>query len=134
MWRVPSHAASASRAQVWLENLGDWSWPGSGGVAALAADALPPPWVPAFPPATGAGASGSAGGSEHVLHRPRVVPALLLALLAALGVMFALHAHLSFGHLLGFSTPRTRGVAHRANHLTGAQSFSLRPLPSLTYV
>ena len=28
--------------------LGDWSWPGQGGAAA--AEVLPPPWVPAFPP------------------------------------------------------------------------------------
>ncbi len=134
MWRVPAHATSASRAQVWLENLGDWSWPGSRGAAALAADALPPPWVPAFPPPRAVGAGGSAGGSEHVVHRPAVVPALLLALLAGLGVMFALHAHLSLAQLPGFSTPRTRNVAHRARHLTAVQSFSLRPLPSLSLV
>ncbi len=37
----------ASRTQVWLESLGDWSWPGQGGAAA---EFLPPPWVPALPP------------------------------------------------------------------------------------
>ncbi len=41
-------AVKASRTQVWLESLGDWSWPGQGGAAA--AEFLPPPWVPAFPP------------------------------------------------------------------------------------
>ncbi len=42
-----SVAAKASRTHVWLENLGEWIWPSEGGTAV---EALPPPWVPAFPP------------------------------------------------------------------------------------
>src|ERR1019366_6843290 len=40
-------ASKASRTQVWMDSLGEWSWPGQG---AVAAEVLPPPWVPAFPP------------------------------------------------------------------------------------
>jgi enterochelin esterase-like enzyme len=40
-----SAVTKASRTQLWMESLGDWSWPGQGGVALEA-----PPWVPAFPP------------------------------------------------------------------------------------
>ena len=39
-------AVQTVRPQVWLEGLVEWSWPGRGRVAA---DVLPPPWVPAFP-------------------------------------------------------------------------------------
>jgi enterochelin esterase-like enzyme len=42
-----SVAIGNTRPQVWLEGLGEWSWPGRGGVVV---EALPPPWVPAFPP------------------------------------------------------------------------------------
>src|SRR5271169_3528081 len=134
MWRVPAHATSATRAQVWLDGLDDWSWPGSGGAAAMAADVLPPPWVPALPPPLRAGGSDSGSPTDQVVHRPSAVPALLLAVLAALGAMFALHTHLSFGHLLGFPQPRRERAAHRAQHLVAAQSFSLRPLPALDLV
>src|SRR5271155_1008790 len=43
-----SVAVKSSRTQVWLENLGEWSWPGSSSGGAV--EALPPSWVPAFPP------------------------------------------------------------------------------------
>jgi hypothetical protein len=43
-----SRQVRTSRAPIWLEGLGEWSWPGEGGAAA--AEILPPPWVPAFPP------------------------------------------------------------------------------------
>ncbi len=42
-----STQARTRRAPVWLEGLDDWSWPGQSGAAA---EMLPPPWVPAFPP------------------------------------------------------------------------------------
>lgn len=45
--REMSAAVRTARPQVWLDGLGEWSWPGRGGVAV---DALPPSWVPAFPP------------------------------------------------------------------------------------
>src|ERR1700720_2389425 len=48
---------SASRTQVWLQGLGDWSWRGQGGAAF---EYLPPPWVPAFPPRREAAAGARA--------------------------------------------------------------------------
>src|ERR1039457_2774822 len=36
-----------SRAQMWLDSLGEWSWPGR---SAEAVESLPPSWVPVFPP------------------------------------------------------------------------------------
>jgi len=42
-----SVAVKTTRTQVWMESLGDWSWPGTG---AAAVEVLPPAWVPAFPP------------------------------------------------------------------------------------
>ena len=33
---------------MWMESLGEWSWPGMRAEAAV--EALPPSWVPAFPP------------------------------------------------------------------------------------
>jgi hypothetical protein len=43
-----SKARNPSRGQVWMDSLGEWSWPGEGGAAAV--EVLPPAWVPAFPP------------------------------------------------------------------------------------
>jgi enterochelin esterase-like enzyme len=44
--REMSVAVQSARPQVWLEGLVEWSWPGASRVAA---DVLPPAWVPAFP-------------------------------------------------------------------------------------
>ncbi len=41
-----SRETRTSRAPVWLDGL-DWNWHGEGSAAA---EILPPPWVPAFPP------------------------------------------------------------------------------------
>jgi len=41
-----SLAARATRAQPWLEGLGDWAWPGS----RRSVDLRPPEWVPVMPP------------------------------------------------------------------------------------
>jgi enterochelin esterase-like enzyme len=43
-----STARNFSRAHVWMDSLGEWSWPGQSGAAAV--EVLPPAWVPAFPP------------------------------------------------------------------------------------
>jgi enterochelin esterase-like enzyme len=45
--REMSVAVQTARPHLWLDGLGEWSWPGRGGAAA---DVLPPSWVPAFPP------------------------------------------------------------------------------------
>ena len=50
---VVGRNARTHRTHVWFEGLGEWSWPGS---ASAAVEALPPSWVPAFPPHLGGAA------------------------------------------------------------------------------
>jgi enterochelin esterase-like enzyme len=72
-------ATKTSRAQVWMDSLGDWSWPG---MAAEAVDAaLPPAWVPAFPPRLEPAIAGApaAAGSARGLRGNRRSPRLMLA-------------------------------------------------------
>src|ERR1035438_4982635 len=77
-----------SRAQVWLENLDDWSWPGRG----AAVEVLPPSWVPTFPPRLESAAAG-AGAVPGSWQRPRAIApwlgtgALLSALLAVCAIL-----------------------------------------------
>lgn len=80
-----------TRTQLWLEGLGDWSWPGRGGAAA--AEVLPPPWIPALPPrlepaAAFAGAGAWAGGARQS-RRGRLWLLLGLLLLVAAGTVVA---------------------------------------------
>ncbi|HUB72465.1 MAG TPA: alpha/beta hydrolase-fold protein [Solirubrobacteraceae bacterium] len=76
-----------SRTQLWLESLGDWSWPGQGGAAAV--ELLPPAWVPAFPPrrqaAVAPGGTLAAPGpwARASARTRRLALAALLGLLAA---------------------------------------------------
>jgi hypothetical protein len=63
--------AKTSRTQLWMDSLGEWSWPGR---AAEAVDALPPAWVPAFPPRLEAATAGMpAHGSSQ---QPRAIDEL----------------------------------------------------------
>ncbi|MHB8243407.1 MAG: hypothetical protein ACYDHN_15640, partial [Solirubrobacteraceae bacterium] len=73
-----SVAVKPSRTHVWLDSLGEWSWPGQGGAAA---EALPPPWVPAFPPRLEPVASPSAHAAGGRARR-LLIAALLTSLLA----------------------------------------------------
>lgn len=52
-------STQTSRAQLWLEGFGDWSWPGRG---AGAVELLPPSWVPALPPRLAPATAGAALG------------------------------------------------------------------------
>jgi enterochelin esterase-like enzyme len=62
-----SPAARPTRTQLWLEGLGEWSWPGrdsgrrreGGGLA----DLLPPAWVPSLPPRLEPAMAGQAAGA-----------------------------------------------------------------------
>jgi enterochelin esterase-like enzyme len=98
-----SVANKPSRAQVWAENLGDWSWPGT----TAAAEVLPPSWVPAFPPrpepiAVGAG-TGAWEQPQRIRARRLGLGALLSAL-AAVSMTVALKGPASLERLAGYNT------------------------------
>ncbi len=86
---------------MWLDSLGEWSWPGR------AAEALPAPpsWVPALPPRLEPLGAGAGSGAAAIGSRSRLnVRALLLAglLSAALAIAAGLALHdASFERLLG---------------------------------
>jgi enterochelin esterase-like enzyme len=91
-----------SRAQVWMENLGEWSWPG---MRAEAVEASPPSWVPTFPPrlepAT-AGASIPSARRSGRVRAHRLITGTLLCVLAMVCGTLALNGQLTVEHLLGF--------------------------------
>ncbi len=94
----------SSRAQVWLENLDDWSWPGRN---AAAAEVLPPSWVPRFPPRldrtatkTAAGAAAESWQRQRAIA-PRLGTGALLGALLAVCCVLALDGPLRFERLIG---------------------------------
>lgn len=92
----------ASRSQVWLDSLGDWSWPGQGGAAA--AEVLPPPWVPAFPPRREAAVAGPAGPAVWRGPRTRAqwrLAGVLLSMLAVFCVVLVHGEQLSLASIAG---------------------------------
>ncbi|HLM85537.1 MAG TPA: alpha/beta hydrolase-fold protein [Solirubrobacteraceae bacterium] len=99
-----SVALKASRTQLWLESLGEWSWPGQGGAAM---EVLPPPWVPAFPPRRqpaaalpgGAGAPARRRSARARTHR--IITGTLLGALAAVCLALAHGGQLTLAGLLG---------------------------------
>jgi hypothetical protein len=113
----------ASRTQVWLEGLGDWSWPGQGGAAAV--EYLPPSWVPAFPPRreTTAGARALPAPPQPGRARARrLITGVLLVALAAVCVALAQGGQLTLAGLIG---------AHAAPGEQEAAVSSAPPPPSL---
>jgi enterochelin esterase-like enzyme len=111
-------AAKTSRAQVWFDSSGDWSWPGR---AAEAVEALPqlPSWVPALPPRLEPIAAGAASRPGSVTQ-PRVNPravliAVLLSALVAVCALLAIASPPSIDRLLGMhsSSPALETAAPR---------------------
>lgn len=94
----------ASRSQVWLDGLGDWSWPGQGGAAAV--EVLPPPWVPAFPPRRQAvlGPAHPAAWRAPRTRAQRLLSAVLLVALAVFGLALVRGEQLSLASVLGSSS------------------------------
>jgi Putative esterase len=96
-----SMTMTASRTQVWLENLGDWSWPGQGGAAA---EFLPPAWVPTFPPRR---EPALAGAGPRALPAPgrararRLITGVLLGALALVCIALAQGGQLTLAGLVG---------------------------------
>jgi enterochelin esterase-like enzyme len=96
-----SAATKTARTQVWMENLGDWSWPGTGGAQA---EVLPPSWVPAFPPRVEPVASASVAW-EPQRSLPRTLAlGMLLSAVAAASVGLALKGPLGLERLVGYRT------------------------------
>jgi len=102
-------AVKTSRTQVWMESLGDWSWPGTG--AAAAVEVLPPAWVPTFPPRAEPAIAGV--GTAHApdsWRRQRAIArsaawGVLLAALAVLCAALALDGPRSVERSLGIRPP-----------------------------
>jgi enterochelin esterase-like enzyme len=119
------HGVSHSRAYTWLEETGDWAWPGSGGGDAAVAELLPPSWIPVLPrrvEAAGVAASipEARGRSQRVLAR-RYGTSLLLAALAAVCVGLALDGRANLEHLVG--------VHAAAGQSAAALSIAASPQP-----
>src|ERR1039458_7238761 len=124
-------AMNTSRTQVWLESLGEWSWPGR---SAAAVEALPPSWVPAFPPRAELAGAGSAGiaapgswQSEWTLA-PWLGTGALLSALAVLCAALVLNGPLSVERALGI-----RAAARPVATLTAQEAAASSPqaLPTL---
>ncbi|HTY97524.1 MAG TPA: alpha/beta hydrolase-fold protein [Solirubrobacteraceae bacterium] len=120
-----SRVERTSRTQLWLEGLGDWSWPGRG----AAAEVLPPAWVPARPPrlepAAALAGAGSWAESAPQRRRGRLWLILGLVALAALVPVLAI-PHL--GERLGLVGPAAEVVSPTAVELPPTM---LAPLPAL---
>jgi enterochelin esterase-like enzyme len=106
------------RSQVWLDSLGEWTWPGQLATAEVA----PPAWVPALPPA--AARSSAPALPEPWQRGRRVLIGVLLGALAAVCAALALRGQLGLG-----GPAQTLPAAHR---LVAAPA--LQPLPALEKV
>jgi len=94
--------AKASRTSLWLESLGEWSWPGQGGAAAEAL--LPPPWIPALPPRRQHAGAGSALPLDWAPQRSparRLLTGALLSVILAVSLALAQGGQLSLDGMLG---------------------------------
>jgi enterochelin esterase-like enzyme len=124
-------AAKTSRAQVWFESSGDWSWPGR---AAEAVEALPalPSWVPALPPRmepVAAGASAAPGTFEQPRFSPRtVLIGVLLAALVAVCALLAVASPPNIDRLFGMHDSSS------ALEATAARAVATTPTPLPTLV
>jgi enterochelin esterase-like enzyme len=130
-----SAAAKQSRTQVWMDTLGEWSWPGR---AAEAVEALPTPpsWVPTFPPrleplasaASAAGVSPSGSIAAQPRANPRLVAlaTLISGLIAACCALLLLHGPGGFERVFTGRAAEPAGVS-RATHPESAPP----PLPTL---
>jgi len=116
-------ATKISRTQVWMDTMGDWTWPGQGGAAA---EVLPPPWVPAFPPRREPVAPPSAPAAGRT--RSLIIGALL-SCLAAVCLALAAQGKLNLEQIVGLSSPSEVARSARVTH-----GPAPTPLPTLTAV
>ncbi len=116
-----------SRTQVWLDSLGEWSWPGRA-AEAVEALPLPPAWVPAFPPALEPAGAGAPAAALRRSPRTNARLALITALLSAvlvLSALLALRGPLRLEQLLGVRSPAPAAT------LEISQAVAPAPLPTL---
>jgi enterochelin esterase-like enzyme len=130
-----SVAIKSSRAQVWLENLDDWSWPGRGGASA---EVLPPSWVPAFPPrlehAMAVAGVGSASDSWQAQRAIATwLGAALLSVLVTVCALLALDGPLRLERLIGVRSAG-QAVAAPAQAATAQAAGPSPLLPTLAPV
>jgi enterochelin esterase-like enzyme len=120
-----SFGAHASRTQLWLESLGEWSWPGASGAAV---DIQPPSWVPAFPPRLEAAVASSAGAARWGRRRARTRRlgfGAALSGLAALCAGVALNGPAGLERVVGIDSGPAAGTVQAAD------SISVSPTPPL---
>src|SRR6476646_7504154 len=97
--------SATARTHVWMDSLGEWSWPGRA-AEAVESLPLPPSWVPALPPrlepaAVGAGVGGSSL-SRPTPPSPWLIAATgLLSAIVSLAALIALQGPVSLERLLG---------------------------------
>ncbi len=128
-----SGRARASRTQIWLEGQGDWSWPGSGGAAAV--ELSPPSWVPALPMPLEVARAAPVLPQERTPRRAlprRFGSSALLTGLAIAAVALALDGRSSLERLVGASAAPHASFAE----ISRAPSVSVpsAPLPTLVRV
>ncbi len=119
-----------ARAQVWLDSLGDWSWPGR---AAEVVESLPPSWVPAFPPRLEPIPAAVAPGAwqpSRAISR-RLGTGALLSAVAAIGAILALNGPFSLERLVG---NHAAGSIAQVLPATSSTALPAQPLPTLRAV
>jgi enterochelin esterase-like enzyme len=124
---------NTSRAQPWLEGLGDWAWPGR--AAPAEATPLPPAWVPAFPPrlepATAGYAPVASIPRRGRASSRRLLLAALLSALAGVCCALALKGALPLEGILSAQVP---GPPARVASSRPAATSAAPALPSLISV
>ena len=112
-----------------MESLGDWSWPGTAGAAA---EALPPAWVPAFPPRRESEISDQlvAGSWQPERSLPwRLGVGTLLSAMAALSATVAVKGPVGLERLVGYPSASTPPPA-----VFAAAPRAAAPPPPLTLI
>ncbi|HMD57311.1 MAG TPA: alpha/beta hydrolase-fold protein [Solirubrobacteraceae bacterium] len=124
-----SATLKARRTHVWMESLGDWSWPGT---RPAAAEIMPPSWIPAFPPrleTVALGAVASAWEPQRA-HRGRLAVAMVISALAALCSGLAIDGPAGLERLVGYTASSSPPAARFAT----SASPDAPSLPTLTAV
>jgi enterochelin esterase-like enzyme len=129
-----SAGMNPSRTQLWMESMGDWSWPGRGAAAESAP--LPPAWVPAFPPLLEP-AIAAAGQPAAIRWQGRATPrrvllAVLLSALAAVSVALAAKGPLGLERILAGRVARRGALTDTG--ITNSTAVAQESLPTLVSV